>query len=325
MSQKGKEGTKMKEGLKGFNIPMRTLGDGNSIPAIGLGTLNLSSNDAYSCLRMAILSGYRLIDTSPVYGNEEAIGAALEQVMKEGLVKREDLYITSKLWITDRNSVKDAVKKSLKALKLEYIDLYMMHYMMPDIVKDSLMVERVSTQEVWHQMEHLKDEGLIRSIGVMNCSVVMFLEILTFCMTRPALNCLEMHPYFTQDEAMAFYKKMKIPVAAYSPLASHENLKTFEMLPESYKKLDLINEGLIIDLCKKYGKSPAQIILNWHMHHEQVVFPGMREEKHFLENGEIFNFELTKEELKKISLLNKNARFYDRIQDDNYSYIPYWL
>lgn len=200
-----------------------------------------------------------------------------------------------------------------------------MHYMTPDIVKDTLMVDRVSTQEVWNQMEHLKDQKLIRSIGVMNCPVVMFLEILTFCTTRPALNCLEMHPYFTQDEAMSFYKKMKTPVAAYSPLASHENLKTFEMLPESFKKLDLINESLITDLCKKYNKSPAQIILNWHMHHEQIVFPGMREDKHFMENGEIFNFELTKDELKRITQLNRNARFYDRIQDDNYSYIPYWL
>ena len=89
--------------------------------------------------------------------------------------------MTSKLWITDRNSVKDAVMKSLKALRLDYIDLYMIHYMTPDIIKDTLMVERVSIQEVWRQMEHCKDEGLIRSIGVMNCPIVMFLEILTFC------------------------------------------------------------------------------------------------------------------------------------------------
>jgi diketogulonate reductase-like aldo/keto reductase len=304
---------------------MRTLGDGNSIPALGLGTLNMSSNEAFKCLSMAFKNGYRLIDTSPVYQNEEAIGAALEECLKQGLVKREEIFVTSKLWITDRNSVKDAVKKTLKALRLDYIDLYMIHYMTPDIVKDTLMVDRVSIQEVWRQMEHCKDEGLIRSIGVMNCSVVMFLEILTFCTTRPALNCLEMHPYFTQDEAMSFYKKLKIPVAAFSPLASHENLKTFDLLPASIKNLDLMSESLIKDLAKKYSKSPAQIILNWHMHHEQIIFPGMREETHFLENGDIFNFELSQDELKKISGLNRNARLFDRIQDENYSYIPYWL
>lgn len=219
-----------------------------------------------------------MIDTCPSYGNEEAIGAALQECFKQGIVKREDVYITSKLWITDRNSVKDAVKKTLKALRLDYIDLFMIHYMIPDIVKDSLMVERVSMQEVWRQMEHCQEEKLIRSIGVMNCSVVMFLEILTFCNTRPALNCLEMHPYFTQDEAMKFYKQLKVPVAAFSPLASHENLKTYQLLPESFKQLDLMNETLIKDLCKKYNKSAAQIILNWHMHHEQVILPGMRTE-----------------------------------------------
>jgi diketogulonate reductase-like aldo/keto reductase len=85
-----------------------------------------------------------------------------------------------------------------------------------------------------------------------------------------------MHPYFTQDEAMNFYKKLKIPVAAFSPLASYENLKTFDLLPASIKNLDLMSESLIKDLAKKHGKSPAQIILNWHMHHEQIIFPGMR-------------------------------------------------
>jgi diketogulonate reductase-like aldo/keto reductase len=134
-----------------------------------------------------------------------------------------------------------------------------------------------------------------------------------------------MHPYFTQDESLSFYKKLKIPVAAFSPLASHENLKTLDLLPSSLKNLDLMSEKLIIDLAKKYGKSPAQIVLNWHMHHEQVVFPGMREEQHFLENGDIFNFYISQEDLRKISGLNKNARFFDRIQDDNYSYIPYWF
>ena len=124
---------------------------------------------------------------------------------------------------------------------------------------------------------------------------------------------------------MKFYKQLKVPVAAYSPLASHENLKTFDLLPASLKNLDLMNESLIKDLAKKYGKSTAQIILNWHMHHEQIIFPGMREERHFLENGDIFNFELSQDELKKISGLNRNARLFDRIQDDNYSYIPYWL
>ena len=233
------------------------------------------------------------------------------------------MFICSKLWITDRNNVKDALKQSIANLQCGYVDLYLIHYMVPDLVKDTMMVERVSTQEVWSQMEHCREQNLCRSIGVMNCPVVMFLEILTFCNVRPALNCLEMHPYFTQNESMKFYRQLKTPVAAYAPLVPHENLQA-SSLSESLKSLDLLNESLIKDLSKKYQKSPAQIILHWHMKHEQVVFPGMRLREHFEENGEVFNFEMSQDDLNKISGLNKNARFYDRIQDVNYNYIPIW-
>jgi aldehyde reductase len=148
----------MKEGgIKKANIPTRTLGDGNNIPALGLGTLNLNENDALETLRNAINCGYRLIDTSPVYGNEKAIGKALNTMFTEGLCKREELFIVSKLWITDRNNVKDALKQSIAALQCTYVDLYLIHYMVPDIVKDTMMVERVSTQEVWSQMEHCRE------------------------------------------------------------------------------------------------------------------------------------------------------------------------
>jgi diketogulonate reductase-like aldo/keto reductase len=157
----------------------------------------------------------------------------------------------------------------------------------------------------------------------MNCPVVMFLEILTFCNVRPAINCLEMHPYCTQNESMSFYKSLKTPIGAYAPLVPHENLVA-SSLPESIKNLDLLSESIIKDLSKKYHRSAAQIVLNWHMHHEQVVFPGMRLKEHFEENADVFNFEMTQEDLKKISCLNRNARFYDRIQDSNYNSIPIW-
>ncbi len=316
-------GGQQKTGLKQYCIPMRTLGDGRQIPAMGLGTLNLNENDALETLRNAINCGCRMIDTSPVYGNEKAIGHALKQIIQSGVCKREDLFIVSKLWITDRNNVKDAIRKSITDLQCNYIDLYLIHYMVPDVVKDTMMVERVSTQDVWRQMEHCRESGLCHSIGVMNCPIVMFLEILTFCNYRPAINCLEMHPYFTQNESMQFYKQLKTPVAAYAPLVPHENLQA-SSLPESVKNLDLLNESVVRDLAKKYSKTPAQIILNWHMHHEQVVFPGMRNKEHFDENCGVFEFEMSQDDLKKISGLNKNARFYDRIQDSNYNYIPIW-
>jgi diketogulonate reductase-like aldo/keto reductase len=236
-------------------VPMRTLGDGTNIPAFGLGTLNMGENEVGDIIKGAIQSGFRLIDTSPVYGNEAAIGRALKESISQGLCKREDLFIISKLWITDRNNVEDALRQSLNNLQLEYVDLYLIHYMTPDLVKDTLMVDRVSIQEVWFQMEHCRENKLCRSIGVMNCPVVMFLEILTFCNIKPSINCLEMHPYFTQEEASAFYRKLKIPLAAYAPLAPQENVKIAHH--ESLKNLDLLKEGLIQELAKKYQKTAA--------------------------------------------------------------------
>ena len=309
--------------FKKCNVPCKDLLDGNKIPSFGLGTLNLKENDAVQVIRSSIERGFRLIDTSPVYGNEKAIGNALKECFDSGLCKREDLFVISKLWITDRNNAKDAVRQSLEALQLDYVDLYLVHYMTPDIVKDSLMVDRVSIQEVWRQLEHCVEEGLIRSIGLMNCSVIMFLEILTFCNINPTLNCLEMHPYFTQTEAMEFYKKFKVLLAAYAPICPTENLKVG--VPEQFKNLDLFKESIIIDLAKKYNKTPAQIILNWHMTQEHIVFPGMRSVEEIEQNAGVFDFELSSEEIEKISSLNRCARFYDRIQDDNFSFIPYWM
>ena len=185
----------------------------------------MSENEVGDIVKMAIYHGYRLFDTSPVYGNEKAIGDALKECMDQGIVRRDELFIISKLWITDRNNVEEALRLSLKNLQLGHVDLFMLHYMTPDLVKDSLMVERISIHDVWHQMEHCREKNLCRSIGVMNCPVVMFLEILTFCNRKPALNCLEMHPYFTNLEAQRFYKKLGVPLAAYAPLCPSENLK----------------------------------------------------------------------------------------------------
>ena len=123
---------------------MRQLGDGRQIPAFGLGTLNLGENEARDIIREAVLFGYRMFDTSPVYGNEKAVGHALLNCLQHGLVKREELFIVSKLWITDRNNVQEALRETLKNLHTDYVDLLLIHYMIPDMLKDTNMVERVS-------------------------------------------------------------------------------------------------------------------------------------------------------------------------------------
>jgi diketogulonate reductase-like aldo/keto reductase len=148
-------------------------------------------------------------------------------------------------------------------------------------------------------MEHCREKTLCRSIGVMNCPVVMFLEILTFCNRKPALNCLEMHPYFTNLEAQRFYKKLDVPLAAYAPLCPSENLKFAQS--DKVKNLNLLQDSLIKELAKKYKKTEAQIILNWHMRMNHILFPGMRQKEHFEQNADIFEFELNEEEVHKIN------------------------
>lgn len=172
-------------------------------------------------------------------------------------------------------------------------------------------------------MEHCREGGLCKSIGVMNCPVVMFLEILTFCHKKPAINCLESHPYFTQDEAINFYKKLGVPVAAYAPLAPSENCK-FMLHEEKLKGLDLLKESLILELAKKYNKSAAQIVFNWHLRKHHIMFLGMQNKEQLESDADIFDFELSKEDIEKINGLNRDARFYECIQDVNFNFIPYW-
>jgi diketogulonate reductase-like aldo/keto reductase len=135
-----------------------------------------------------------------MYNNESGIGDALQECFEQG-VKREEIFVATKLWISDRDKVEDALRASLQRLKLDYVDLYLMHFMLPDINKDTFEVKRNSLQEVWGEMERMKKLGLAKSIGVSNCPIITFLEILTFCEERPAINQVECHPYLVNADA----------------------------------------------------------------------------------------------------------------------------
>lgn len=176
-------------------------------PVLGVGTWLLSNDEAYKSVKTAIRDyGYRQIDTAKMYNNEEGVGRAIKECINEGIVKREDIFITTKLWIDGRDKVEQELKGSMQRLQVDYIDLYIMHFMVPDIKKSTLTVGRTSLMDVWRDMESCQKKGLCRAIGVANCNTVMLLDLLSFCEIKPASNQLELHPYLTLQPVLDFHR-----------------------------------------------------------------------------------------------------------------------
>ncbi len=286
------------------------LNNGNKIPTIGLGTWKADKNLVGEAVRYAILeAGYRHIDCAAIYRNEEEIGAVFKEVIGKN-VKRDNIFITSKLWNTNHlpKDVEIACKKTLSDLKLDFLDLYLMHWgvafkagdNLEPIGKDGkIMTEKVSIAQTWEAMEGLVKKGLVKSIGVSNFNTVMLLDLLTYAKIVPAMNQIELQPYLTQEELIDFCKSKEIALTAYSPLGRPG---------VNAKALHLFKNPLIKKLAKKYQKTEAQILLNWAINRETIVIPKSTLPERISENIDIFDFELTEDEQQQISALNKNYR-----------------
>eukprot|EP00347_Sterkiella_histriomuscorum_P008876 403343408 len=293
--------------------PLITLNNGQKMPQVGFGTFKADEGENIEQLiKDAVLKyGYRHIDTAKVYFNEEKIGCALKECITVGGVKREELFITTKLYHdADKQNVEVACRAQLAKLQLEYLDLYLVHWMAPYIDWNAENpVQQTPAHEVWAQMERLVDLGLVKSIGVCNCSSPMMLDLLTYAKIKPVVNQIELHPYLMQKEYVDFIRnKFNIHVTAYAPLGAAN--WTFKK-PE-YNDKNLLKEPIITELAAKYEKSVGTIILNWHTTHRgHIVIPKTSKEGRLRENIDIFDFKLTEEEYAQIDMLNCGARFYD--------------
>ena len=259
------------------------LNNGIKMPMVGFGVFQIhDAKTTQTVVEEAIKTGYRLIDTAQVYGNEEAVGKAI----KASGVPREELFITTKLWISDFSyeAAKDAFNESLRKLDLDYVDLYLLHQPFGDIFG------------AWRALEELYKEGKIKAIGLSNFQVSQIQEIMDQCEIPPMIMQVECHPYYPAEHVYDFCKKNHIQLQSWYPLG-HGNS-------------EMLKEAIFVELAKKYHKSTVQIILRWHLQMGFGLVPGSKSLDHIEANAQIFDFELTDEEMKEIEKVNKHTQFY---------------
>ncbi|MED0588440.1 MULTISPECIES: glyoxal/methylglyoxal reductase [Bacillus] len=256
------------------------LHNGVEMPWFGLGVFKVENgNEATESVKAAIKNGYRSIDTAAIYKNEEGVGIGI----KESGVAREELFITSKVWNEDQGyeTTLAAFEKSLERLQLDYLDLYLIHWPGKDKFKDT-----------WRALEKLYKDGKIRAIGVSNFQVHHLEELLKDAEIKPMVNQVEFHPRLTQKELRDYCKAQGIQLEAWSPLMQGQ----------------LLDNEVLTQIAEKHNKSVAQVILRWDLQHEVVTIPKSIKEHRIIENADIFDFELSQEDMDKIDALNKDER-----------------
>ena len=283
-----------------------TLNNGLACPIIGLGTCAI--NNVEEVVYQSIKDGTRLIDTASIYKNEEDVGKGIKRAFDEGIVKREDLFIVTKCWVTEKGDPEKALKSSLERLQLAYVDLYLDHWPCGKDYTGENKFENICVKDLWAKFEKLVEQGLTKSIGVSNYNVQNLLIILSFCKIKPVIDEVEFNPYLYQKDLKEFCDKEDIKIFAYNPLVKGVYCKTYEKEIEE-KKLDLLNEDIVKVLAKKYDKTPGQIILNWYNYVGVIVIPGTSKPERMKENLAAITFEMEKEDYEALSKLNKTFRF----------------
>jgi len=266
-----------------MTIPTITLNDGKTIPQLGFGVFLVDPPETERIVTDALEVGYRHIDTAAIYGNEEGVGRA---IAKSG-IPREELFITTKLWNAEqgKESAAKAIDESLDKLGLDHVDLYLIHWPVP---------KRDRYVEAWTALENIRSSGKATSIGVSNFLVPHLQRLLDETATVPAVNQIELHPYHQQPEVTAFGREHGIATEAWGPLGQG--------------KYPLLELPEITGPAEAHGKTPAQVVLRWHIQQQQIVFPKSNSKKRIAENFDIFDFELTPAEQAAITGLERGGR-----------------
>ena len=261
------------------------LNNGIEMPKLGLGVFRVEdSAELINAVKFAIKNGYRSIDGAAIYGNEEAMGEGIRQGIKEAGITREDLFITSKVWNADLGyeSAIAAYETSLQKIGVDYLDLYLIHWPVEGKYK-----------EAWRALEYLYQQGRVKAVGVSNFQIHHLEDLLKDANIKPVINQIELHPYLSQTKVREFCEENNIQVEAWSPLMARNGLLEDETLKE---------------IAKKYNKTTAQVVLRWDLQSHVITIPKSTNEGRLLQNIDIFDFELSKEDMELIDSLNKDFR-----------------
>ncbi|XP_054156594.1 aldo-keto reductase family 1 member B1-like [Oppia nitens] len=295
-------------------VPFLTLNDGNRMPIIGLGTYEAPPGVVENVVRVAIDAGYRHFDCADFYENEHEVGQAIRDAIRDGKVKRDELFITTKVWPNWHGKGRPTLsaKRSLKNLGLPYVDLLLIHWPTPlkqvddnfyptDATGQALFDNTIELIDVWKEFEQIKKDGLTRSIGVSNFNSQQIEDLIKNSSTVPVVNQVECHPYLSQEKLLNWCESRGIKLTAYSPLARSGTVEE----KNTTSPLDI---PVIKQLASKYGVSAAAICIKWQTQRGVSVIPKSATKERIIANIDLFNFNLTDSEVKAINDLNRDWR-----------------
>lgn len=265
------------------------LNSGYEMPILGIGMFSLSDSEAENSTYWALKAGFRLIDTASIYGNEEAVGRGLQRAIDEGIVTREDVFITTKMWTSDFDDGDAAIQKSLDRLGVDYIDLMILHHSQPS-----------NDVQAYKAMERAVKDGKLHSIGLSNYyEPEDFDRLVNEVTIEPAVLQNETHPYHQSLEMKEHIASYGTVLESWFPLGGRGNTQT------------LFEDPTISRIAETHGVSSAQVIIRWHLQAGNICIPGSANQQHIIENYDIWDFELTEEEMEQMANLEKDERFAD--------------